>query len=69
MKSFPLLRLVPNPLKRRPLAGHAVAPPLPLADDQPTVRYIPVWLGTQVMPFPVVMPPHRRKRPGSDYAD
>ncbi len=67
MKSFPFLRLVPNPLKRRSLAGRA--PPLPLADDQPAVRYIPVWLGTQLMPFPVVMPPHRRKRPGSDCAD
>lgn len=60
MKSFPFLRLAPKPLALRPLAGRS-ATSLPLPEDQPSVRYIPVWLGTQLMPFPVVMGPRRGK--------
>jgi hypothetical protein len=31
------------------------------------VRYVPVWMGTQLMPFPVVMAPRRGKSGQGEY--
>jgi hypothetical protein len=58
MKLLPLLRFVPKPLTRFRFFPPPQPPPLPgagrPAENYESVRYVPVWIGTQLMPFPIV---------------
>lgn len=64
MKTIPLLRPVPKPLRPFQIFRRPVVPAPPPLTGVPTemrrrevyesVRYIPVWMGTQLMPFPLV---------------
>jgi len=69
MKNIPLLRPVPKPLRPFQIFRRAVAPP-PLTgapakirrrEVYESVRYIPVWMGTQLMPFPLVTRSRRER--------
>lgn len=63
-KSF-VFRFVPKPLRLLRCERPVRAPkPRPGAQE---VRYVPAWIGSQLMPFPIVM--KERVKPPSDFYD
>ncbi len=65
MKTPLIFRFVPKPLRlircERPARA---TKPKPSGGE---VRYVPAWIGSQLMPFPVVM--KSRAKPSADFYD